>query len=74
MKKIGELEKRLEALEPKDDLAEYRKLLDEIKKVMPEKEYVPYPYPYPWYPYQPTQPWYPVWTGTTTGTNYTLAG
>ena len=74
MKKIGELEKRLEKLEPKDPLAPYRDLLDEIQKALPKREYVPYPYPvYPQYPLinpgWPGNPW--ITFADTPGTNDT---
>jgi len=67
LREIEELKKKVEKLEPKDVLAPYRDLLDEIKKVMPQKEYVPYPY-YPYYP-RPYYPTYPEpWIFYTSGT------
>jgi hypothetical protein len=60
MKEIEGLKKRLEKLEPKDELAPYRDLLEEIRKALPQTEYIPYPYPWyptPWQPYYPRDPW-----------------
>ena len=60
LREIEELKKRVEKLEPHDELAKYKELLDEIQKAMPKKEYVPYwPAPYDPNPYHP----YPWWIG-----------
>ena len=67
LKELVELKKRVEKLEPKNEFDKYRDLLDEIKKAMPEKEYVPYPwYPQPWYPDWPWRPTYFTYTSGTT--------
>jgi len=54
MKEIVELKKRLEKLEPKK--TEVEVMLDKLKELLPQKEYVPYPY-YPYYPTYPHYPW-----------------
>lgn len=66
MKEIEKLKKQVSELKPKDELAPYRDLLDQIRKAMPQKEYVPYPvYPSPYNPWYPGTPWITYTSGTT---------
>jgi hypothetical protein len=64
-KRIADLEREVAELRgklgAKEELNAFKKIADEFEK-QTKKEYIPYPYPTPYYPPYPHYPYWQPWT------------